>query len=48
MKSQVGKLVCLQIVPRIQPRLPALYEHKLDDWKAELMKQEEAGNVGDF
>ncbi|MDF7825804.1 CvpA family protein [Pontiellaceae bacterium B12227] len=44
-KSYAGDLVCREIVPRIQPRLTALYESKIDSWKAELMKQEEAGDI---
>jgi uncharacterized membrane protein required for colicin V production len=48
MKSQVGKLVCYQIVPRVQPRLTTLYENKVRDWKAELMKREEAGDLGEL
>ena len=42
-KSYVGELVCMEMVPRIQPRLTALYENKLEGWKAELLRQEEAG-----
>ena len=45
MKSQVGKLVCYKLVPSIQPRLTALYEDKVGDWKAELMQREEAGDI---
>jgi len=44
-KSQVGKLVCHKLVPAIQPRLTALYENKVDDWKAELMHRKEAGDI---
>jgi uncharacterized membrane protein required for colicin V production len=47
-KSHVGKLVCYKIVPRIQPRLTALYENKISDWKSELLRREEAGDVGDL
>lgn len=47
-KSVVGKLVCKDIVPRIQPRLAAMYESKIRVWQAELLKQEEAGNIGEM
>ena len=42
MKSYVGKAVCYEIVPRIQPRLTSLYENKIRDWQSELLKQDEA------
>jgi uncharacterized membrane protein required for colicin V production len=48
MKSQVGKVVCYQIVPRIQPRVTALYEDKIGDWKSTLLQREEAGDIGEF
>ncbi|MDF7801921.1 CvpA family protein [Pontiellaceae bacterium B1224] len=44
-KSQVGKLVCYKVVPVIQPRLTALYENKISDWKTELLKRDEAGDI---
>lgn len=47
-KSQVGKLVCYELLPRIQPRLTTLYENKVRDWKAQLMEREEAGAEVDF
>ncbi len=47
-KSQVGKLVSYELLPRIQPRLTTLYENKVRDWKAQLMEREEAGAEVDF
>ena len=44
-KSYVGTLVCKDIVPRIQPKLVAVYESKIGKWKAELLLQEEAGQL---
>lgn len=44
MKSYVGKTVCYQLVPRVQPRLTALYEDRISDWKAELLRREEAAS----
>ncbi|QBG48358.1 CvpA family protein [Verrucomicrobia bacterium S94] len=43
-KSYVGKTVCYKLVPRVQPRLTALYENKIREWKAELLRREEAGS----
>ncbi|MDZ8118100.1 CvpA family protein [Pontiella agarivorans] len=48
MKSYVGKTVCHKIVPRIQPRLTTLYENKIRDWKAELLRREEAASEVDM
>lgn len=44
-KSQVGKLVCYKLVPGIQPHITALYDDKIEGWKAELMHREEAGDI---
>lgn len=42
-KSYVGKAVCNEMVPRVQPRLTSLYENKIREWKNKLLEQEEAG-----
>ena len=44
-KSYVGKWVCLNLVPQIQPRLTALYENKVETWKAELFQRKEAADL---
>lgn len=43
-KSQVGRLVCYEMVPRIQPRLTSLYESRIRVWKNKLLEQEEAAS----
>lgn len=43
-KSYIGRQVCYNLVPRIQPHLNrATLEEKVKDWKLKLMEQEEAG-----
>ncbi len=42
-KSYVGKLVCHEIVPRIQPRLAPALERNIQELKDKLMEQKEAG-----
>jgi uncharacterized membrane protein required for colicin V production len=43
-KSQVGKLVCYELVPRIQPHLTRSdLEERVDKLKEALLHQEEAG-----
>jgi len=45
-KSQVGQLVCYELVPRIQPHMTqAVLEERVDKLRAALMHQEEAGVV---
>ena len=44
MKSYVGKQVCYNLVPRIQPHLNrTTLEGKVKEWKLKLLEQEEAG-----
>jgi uncharacterized membrane protein required for colicin V production len=42
-KSYVGKLVCYELVPRIQPRLAPALERNIQELKDKLMEREEAG-----
>jgi uncharacterized membrane protein required for colicin V production len=43
-KSYVGKQVCYNLVPRIQPHLNrATLEGKVKEWKLKLLEQQEAG-----
>ena len=42
-KSYVGKLVCRELVPRIQPRLAPALERNIQQLKDKLMEQKEAG-----
>jgi uncharacterized membrane protein required for colicin V production len=43
-KSQVGKLVCYELVPRIQPRMSrAVLEERVNKLREALIYQEEAG-----
>ncbi len=42
-KSYVGKLVCYEIVPRIQPHLPQAKLEQINKLKDALLYQEEAG-----
>ena len=42
-KSQVGKLVCNQMVPHIQPRIPRAKVEGISRVKSALLYQEEAG-----
>ena len=44
MKSKAGKLVCYELVPRIQPHLtPAVMEDRIDQLREALIYQEEGG-----
>lgn len=44
MKSYIGKQVCYNLVPRVQPHLNrATLEAKANQWKQKLLEQEEAG-----
>jgi uncharacterized membrane protein required for colicin V production len=44
MKSYVGKQVCYNLVPRVQPHMNrATLEAKVKEWKLKLLEQEEAG-----
>jgi uncharacterized membrane protein required for colicin V production len=43
MKSQVGKLVCYELVPRIQPRLTPMLEDNVRKLKNKLLEREEGG-----
>lgn len=43
MKSYVGKLVCYEMVPRIQPHLPKAKLEQINKMKDALLYQEEAG-----
>ena len=44
MKSYVGRQVCYNLVPRIQPHLNrATLEGKVKEWKLKLLEQQEAG-----
>jgi len=46
MKSYVGKVVCYNLVPRVQPHLNrATLEDKVNQWKQKLLEQEEAGTL---
>ncbi len=42
-KSFVGKMVCHELVPRIQPRLAPALEQNVQQLKDKLMEQREAG-----
>ena len=43
-KSYIGKQVCYNLVPRIQPHLNrATLEEKAQEWKQKLLEQQEAG-----
>ena len=43
-KSHVGRMVCYEVVPRVQPHLTrAVLEEKTREWKDFLLEQEEAG-----
>jgi len=45
-KSRVGKLVCYELVPRIQPHMTrAVLEERVDQLREALIHQEEAGVV---
>jgi len=43
LKSYVGRLVCYEIVPRIQPHLPATKMKEINRVKEALLRQEEVG-----
>lgn len=42
-KSYVGRFVCGQVVPRIQPRLAPAFEEKVEEFKRKLLDRKEAG-----
>ncbi len=45
-KSQIGKLVCYELVPRIQPHVtPAVLEEQVDKLRETLIHQEDAGMI---
>ena len=45
-KSYIGKQVCYNLVPRIQPHLNrATLEAKVKEWKQKLLEQEDAGKL---
>jgi uncharacterized membrane protein required for colicin V production len=44
MKSQVGKLVCYKLVPRIQPHMTrAVIEERVNQLRGALLEQKDAG-----
>lgn len=46
MKSQVGKLVCYEIIPRIQPNFTRpMLEEKVQKLRSTLLQQEEGGKL---
>lgn len=48
-KSRVGKLVCYELVPRIQPHMTrAVLEERVDKLREALIHQEEAGVIDGF
>ena len=44
-KSHVGRIVCADLVPRIQPRLTPALERNIEEIKQKLLEQEEAGRL---
>ncbi len=45
-RSHVGRLVCYELVPRVQPHLSrAVLEEKVGTWRDKLMEQEDAGQL---
>lgn len=44
-KSRVGRIVCSELVPRIQPRLAPALERNIKEIKLKLLEQEEAGQL---
>lgn len=45
-KSHVGKLVCYELVPRVQPHLSrTVLENRTRSWRNALMDREEAGRL---
>jgi len=49
MKSYIGKQVCYNLVPRVQPHLNrGTLEGKVNQWKQKLLEQEQAGELETF
>jgi uncharacterized membrane protein required for colicin V production len=46
-KSYVGRFVCGQVVPRIQPRLAPAFEEKVQEFKRKLLERNEGGLLED-
>ncbi len=43
-KSYVGRWVCYDLVPHVQPRLTTLYENRIQDLKNKLLEQDDAAS----
>lgn len=45
-KSKVGRLVCTEMVPRIQPHMtPSVLQERVNKWREALIYQEEGGKL---